>query len=109
MPNSAYAPDAAQRMTALYNDFAHHELNVAHWYIKRDAYVAAANRAKFALKTYPQAPAIEEALMILVSAYDKMGMNDLRDDADRVMRKNFPNSRLYKDGWDRKTAWWKLW
>jgi len=108
-PNSKYTPDANKRLNYLVNAMASLEVHVARYYMRRGAYVAAANRAQFALKTYPQAPAIEEALMILVSAYDKMGMNDLRDDADRVMRKNFPNSRLYKDGWDRKTAWWKLW
>ena len=48
-------------------------------------------------------------MYILVTAYDKMGMPELRDDAERVMKKNFPNSRFYKDGLDRKTAWWKLW
>ena len=77
--------------------------------LARRAYIAAANRAQQAIKTYPQAPAIEEAMYILVSSYDKMGMTDLRDDADRVMKKNFPNSRFYKDGLERKTAWWKLW
>jgi outer membrane protein assembly factor BamD len=45
----------------------------------------------------------------LVVSYDKLGMNDLRDDAERVMRQNFPTSRYYKEGIDRKTAWWKLW
>ena len=76
---------------------------------KRGAYIAASNRAQFAIKTYPQTPAVEEAMFIVVSAYDKLGMNDLRDDADRIMHKNFPNSRYYKDGLNRKTAWWKLW
>jgi outer membrane protein assembly factor BamD len=82
---------------------------VAHYYLKRGAYVAAANRAQTAIKTYPQAPAIEEAMYTLVMSYDKLGMNDLRDDAERVMRQNFPKSRYYKEGIDRKTAWWKLW
>ena len=108
-PNSKYTPDAHKRLNYLVNAMASLEVHVARYYMRRGAYVAAANRAQYALQTYPQAPSIEEALMILVHAYDKMGMNDLRDDADRVMRKNFPSSRLYKDGWDRKTAWWKLW
>ena len=84
-------------------------VNGARYYVKRGAYIAAANRAQFAIMTYPQAPAIEEAMFIMVTAYDKMGMNDLRDDADRVMKKNFPTSRFYKDGLTRKTAWWHLW
>ncbi|WP_226419520.1 outer membrane protein assembly factor BamD [Dechloromonas denitrificans] len=108
-PNSKYAPDAVKRMEYLVNALASMEVHVGRYYIMRGAYIAAANRAQFAVKTYPQAPAIEEAMFILVTAYDKMGMTDLRDDAERVMRQNFPKSRFYKDGLERKTAWWKLW
>ena len=108
-PNSKYTPDAIKRMEYLVNALASLEVHVARYYIKRGAYIAAANRAQYAVKTYPQAPAIEEAMFILVTAYDKLGMNDLRDDADRVMHKNFPNSHYYTDGLERKTAWWKLW
>jgi outer membrane protein assembly factor BamD len=108
-PNSKYTPDATLRMNYLINAMASLEVHVARYYTKRGAYIAAANRAQYAIKTYPQAPAIEEAMFIMVTAYDKMGMNDLRDDADRVMKKNFPNSRFYKDGLERKTAWWHLW
>jgi outer membrane protein assembly factor BamD len=108
-PNSKYTPDAIQRMNYLVNSMASHEIHVARYYIKRGAYVAAANRAQNAIKTYPTAPANEEALFILVTAYDKLGMTDLRDDADRVLRKNFPESRFYTEGLERKTAWWKLW
>jgi outer membrane protein assembly factor BamD len=108
-PNSKYTPDATLRMNYLINALASLEIHVARYYVKRGAYIAAANRAQYAIKTYPQAPAIEEAMFIMVTAYDKMGMNDLRDDADRVMKKNFPKSRFYKDGLTRKTAWWHLW
>jgi len=108
-PNSKYSPDAILRMNYLVNALASQEVHVARYYVKRGAYVAAANRAQFAVKTYPNAPAVEEALFLLVTAYDKLGMNDLRDDADRVLRQNYPNSRFYTDGLDRKTAWWKLW
>jgi hypothetical protein len=46
------------------------------------------------VKNYPDAPATEEALFIMVKAYDALGLNDLRDDAERVMRKNFPEQRI---------------
>lgn len=108
-PNSKYAPDAIQRMNYLINALASQEVHVARYYIKRGAYLAAANRAQSALKNYPTAPANEEALFIMVLAYDKLGMDDLRDDADRVMRKNFPNSAYYKDGLDKKFPWWQVW
>ena len=108
-PQSKYAPDAAARMKYLVNALAAHEVHVARYYMKRGAFVAAANRAQFAVKTYPDAPANEEALFVMVKAYDALGLNDLRDDSERVMRKNFPNSEYYKRGLNRKEPWWKLW
>jgi len=108
-PESRYTPDATARMKYLVNALASHEVHVARYYMKREAYVAAVNRAQTAIKTYPDAPANEEALFIMVKAYDLLGMNDLRDDAERVMRKNFPNSEYYARGIDRTLPWWRLW
>jgi len=108
-PESKYTPDATLRMKYLVNALASLEVHVARYYMKRNAYVAAINRAQFALKTYPEAPATEEALFIMVKAYDLMGINDLRDDSERVMRKNYPNSVYYTRGLEREVPWWKLW
>jgi len=108
-PKSKYADDGAARMRYLLNALAQHEVHVARYYMKRGAFVAAANRAQFALKTYPQATAIEEAVFILVKAYDALGMEDLRNDADRVMRKNFPESKYLTGKATRNVPWWKLW
>ena len=108
-PSSKYAADATARMKYLVNALASHEVHVARYYLKRGAFVAAANRAQFAVRTYLDAPANEEALFILVKAYDALGLNDLRDDAERVMRTNFPNSDYYKRGLDGNQAWWRLW
>ena len=91
-PESKYTPDALARMKYLINALASHEIHVARYYMKRGAYVAAVNRAQYALKNYPQAPALEEALLILVQAYDALGVPKLRNDADRVLRMNFPDS-----------------
>jgi outer membrane protein assembly factor BamD len=108
-PESRYAPDATARMNYLINALASHEVHVADYYMRRGAYVAAVNRAQAAIKTYPDAPANEKALFVLVKAYDHLGMADLRDDAERVMRKNFPNSPYYVRGLNRDEPWWKLW
>jgi outer membrane protein assembly factor BamD len=108
-PDSKYSPDAIQRMNYLVNALAAHEVHVARYYVARGAYVAAANRAQFALKTYPQAPANEEGLMLLVKAYDALGMKDLRADAERVMLKNFPNSPYLKGGGRPSAPWWQIW
>jgi outer membrane protein assembly factor BamD len=109
-PESRYAADAVQRMNWLVNALASNEVHVARYYLNRGAPVAAANRAQTALKNYPQAPAQEEALYILVRSYDAMGMTDLRDDARRVMQKNFPDSRYLKIiASDTPAPWWHLW
>ena len=108
-PDSKYAPDAIQRMNYLVNALASHEVHVARYYMKRKAYVAAANRTQYALKTYPGAPANEEGLVIMVKAYDAMGMTALRDDAERVMKKNFPDSVYLKGGPRRDVPWWQIW
>jgi outer membrane protein assembly factor BamD len=109
-PKSKYTPDAVQRMKHLVNVVALNEVQVARYYMKRGGYIAAANRAQYALKEYPQTPATEEALFIMIKAYDALGMTDLRDDAARVMRKNFPESRFLADstGVDAE-PWWKFW
>lgn len=108
-PDSKYTPDAILRMNYLVNAMASHEVHVAYYYLMRGAYVAAANRAQYAIKVYPESPSVEEALAILVAAYDKLEMTELRDDADRVLRKNYPDSRYLKEGVERQSAWWKLW
>lgn len=108
-PDSKYAADSVARMKYLVNALASHEVHVARYYMKRTAYLASINRAQFALKNYPDAPATEEALFIMVKSYDLLGMNDLRDDVERVMRKNYPKSEYYARGLDRKEPWWKLW
>ena len=94
VPDSRYAPDSIARMNYLVNALASHEIHVARYYMKRKAYIAAANRVQYALMTYPRAPANEEGLVIMVAAYDALGLKDLRDDAERVMRRNFADSEL---------------
>ncbi len=108
-PDSKYTEDAIARMRYLVNSLAQYEVHVARYYMKRGAYVAAANRAQYAVQNYIQAPAVEEAVFILVKAYDSLGMTDLRDAADRVMRKNFPQSKYLTGKASRDVAWWKLW
>jgi outer membrane protein assembly factor BamD len=109
-PESRYAPDAAARMRYLVNALASNEVHVARYYMKRGAYVAAANRAQYAIEHYPQAPAVEEAMVLLMRAYDALGMKDLRDSAERVLVKNFPKSvYLRPDGGKKKVPWWRLW
>jgi len=105
-PNSKYVADARLRMQYLVNSLAAHEIHVARYYFKRGAYIAAVNRCKSVITQYPNAPSHEEALFLLVASYDKLGLDTLRDDAERVLRQNFPNSKYFSKG---TTQWWKHW
>ncbi len=109
-PNSRYTPDGRQRMGFIVNSLATYEVHVARYYFRRGAYVAAAARAQQAVAEFQQSPAIEEALYILMESYDKLALNELRDDAGRVLRKNFPNSAYLTKGLAvRDKPWWKFW
>jgi len=109
-PESKYADDAEARMKFLVNAMAAGEVHIARYYYQRGAYVASANRAQAAIRRYPQAPAVEEALYILMHSYAKLGLDDLRGDAERVLRRNFPDSQFLARGLpedDRR--WWQVW
>lgn len=108
-PNSIYAKDADARLNYLVNAMAQYDVHVADYYYRRGAYLAAANRAQLAVKDYRGAPAIEEALFIMVRSYDALGLTELRDDADRVFKKNFPDSDFLKGGRKKSEPWWKIW
>lgn len=92
-PDSPYAADATARMNYLVTAMAQSEVNIARFYLDRGAYVAAVQRAQGAVRDYSGTPAAEEALSILMRAYDGLGMPQLRDDSRRVLEANFPGSR----------------
>lgn len=91
-PDSKYAPPARERVRHLTNTMARHELAIARYYHARDAHVAAVNRAKTVVEEYPDTPSVEEALGLMVSSYNIMGLPALADDSRRVLELNFPNS-----------------
>ena len=109
-PESRYAPDARQRMNYIVNSLAQYEVHVARYYYSRGAYLAAINRAQLALADYREVPALEEALYIMVRSYDALGLTQLRDDAQRVLTSNYPQSEFVAKGFRAKDdPWWKLW
>jgi outer membrane protein assembly factor BamD len=91
-PASKYAPDSKLRMQYLLNSLAKYGIHVASYYQRRGAHVAAVNRAMEVLTTYPNTPSTRDALLILVQGYDAMGKQDLRNDAQRVLDMNFPDT-----------------
>ncbi len=108
-PQSRYAPDARVRMDYIVNTLAEHEVQVSRYYFRRGAYLAAANRAKQAVTEYPQVPVSADALVLMVMSYDRLGLNDLRDDAQRVLSKNFPDRKITLDQGPASKPWWRFW
>lgn len=90
-PDSKYAEDARKRSLYLRNNLAHHEVHVANYYMRRQAYVAAVNRAKYVLEHYDQATATPDALVVMIQAYEKLDMQELAQDARRVLSLNYPD------------------
>ncbi|HEY3698991.1 MAG TPA: outer membrane protein assembly factor BamD [Spongiibacteraceae bacterium] len=90
-PDSQYAPDARARMTFLRARLARYEINVANYYFRRKAYLAAANRGRYVVDNYQQTEAVPDALAVMVQAYQLLGLNDLADDALKVLRTNYPD------------------
>ncbi|WP_374090368.1 outer membrane protein assembly factor BamD [Methylomicrobium lacus] len=90
-PNSKYVPDSKQRMIALKNNLAMHEVHVARYYMKRKAYVAAVNRASEVIEKYQRTPAVPFALEVLKEAYEKLEMTEQAANIDRIYRQNYPD------------------
>lgn len=89
-PNSQYAPDSQKRMTYLKNRLATYEVHVARYYVKREAWIAAANRGRYVVENYQETPAVPDALSVMVLAYSELGMADLAGDSQAVLDTNFP-------------------
>lgn len=107
-PNSKYTPDSINRMKYLLNAIAQHEIHVANYYLKKGAYLAAANRAQHAITQYQGTPSTKEALLILIRSYDALGMTQLRDDAKRVFNANYPKNDQ-EDTRKIEKSWWQFW
>ena len=98
-PNSRYATDARARMIELRDLFARHELETALYYLRREAYVAAADRAKYLLETYPQSAFQYDAVAVLAEAYTGLGNKALAADARRVLQQNAPDHPYLAGDW----------
>jgi outer membrane protein assembly factor BamD len=87
-PDSPYSPDARQRLIAMRNHLAQEQLNVAEFYMRRGAYLAAANRAQGVVENFPQTPAVNKSLVLMVDAYEKLGMPEFAEEARKVLAAN---------------------
>lgn len=108
-PDSRYCPDARQRMVFLRNNLSYYEIDVANYYMRRGAYVAAMNRARYLLETYPGTPEAGNALTVLHRAYTELDMLDLAEDTLVVLEHNYPE-HPYLTGDDGKEGFFdRLW
>lgn len=93
-PDSKYKPNALQRVIYLRNMFAQSELNVSRYYFKRKMYVAAIERASYLVKTYPQAPSAEEALVIMYDSNKALGLDSAASDVMRVYEATYHTNKM---------------
>ena len=105
-PQSVYAHDARQRMIFLRNRLADYEVHVADYYLRRRAWVAAIARARYCIENYDGAPAVRQALEIMIDAYHALGMNDLAERSQEVYALNYPGQRPERH---RGRDWWPFW
>lgn len=105
-PDSKYAADAAKRQTWLVSTIAQNEVHIAEYYYKRGAYVAAVNRAQTVVTDFKGVPIVERALYIAYLSFDKLGNTELRDDTERVLRANFPNTVYFDQGLKAQVNYW---
>jgi outer membrane protein assembly factor BamD len=89
-PDSAYAADAKARMIHLRNLLARYEINVANYYFRRSAYLAATNRGRYVVENFPQSPAVGDGLAVMVQGYTLLGLDDLAQDSLDVLVLNYP-------------------
>ena len=89
-PDSKYAEDASGRMVYLRNLLAQYEIHVARYYLRRGVYIGAVNRARYVIENYTRTPSVPDALLIMARAYKILGLDDLSNDALRVLELNYP-------------------
>jgi outer membrane protein assembly factor BamD len=96
-PESEYAPDARKRMIAIRNRLAALEIHAADYYVKRQAYVAANNRARYVVENFPRTPQVEEALIILIETYRFFDLKKAADNAVTLLAINYPDSDAFNE------------
>lgn len=95
-PNSKYKANSLQRMIYLRNMYAQHELNVSQFYFKRKMYVAAIERASYLVKTYPQAPSVQNALVIMYDANMALGLKNAAQEALTVYQATYHTNKMVR-------------
>jgi outer membrane protein assembly factor BamD len=97
-PSSRYAPDAKQRMIYLRNLLAAYEIHVAHYYLTRNAYVAAANRGRYVVENFQETPSVGDGLAVMTEAYQRLTLDELAATSLETLKLNYPDHPSLVDG-----------
>lgn len=97
-PDSSYAPDAKKRMVYLKNQLAAYEVQVASYYLRRGAPIAAVNRAKFVLESFQDTPSVPNALALMVESYKTLDEAELAQQSKDMLAANYPNHTYLTEG-----------
>jgi len=87
-PNSRYSGDAHQRMVYLRNQMAEKEILIAEFYIERKSWLSSAKRSKAVITRYPNTIWTKRALEIMLLSYQKLELDDLAADTQKVIDYN---------------------
>ena len=108
-PRSDYAKDAHKRLLYLRNNIAQSEVNIAQFYLKKKAYIAAVRRASKVIEHYQKTPAVKPALEVMIKAYDKMGLKSLAEDSRRILTLNQNNGAFISEDTRKKPLGYRIW
>ncbi|WP_123589420.1 outer membrane protein assembly factor BamD [Salinisphaera orenii] len=103
-PDSVYAKDAQLHMVDIRNRLAEYEINVAEYYLRRRAYVAASRRAEGVIERFQGSDSVPRALEIMEESYAQLGLADLAEDTRAILQTSYPNYILHRDEFYRQRA-----
>ena len=89
-PNTEYAIESKSKLVTLRNILARHELFVAIFYTKEEAYIASINRCKYIIEKFPNTPSVPAALHLIAHNYDKINAPKLAEDSRRILKTSYP-------------------
>jgi outer membrane protein assembly factor BamD len=98
-PDSQYNEDAQKRMIFLRDRLAQYEIGVGRFYMKRHAYLAAAQRGERVMLNYQGTSVVDDALALQVEAYALLKQDFESQQALALLKANYPDhEQLDEDG-----------
>jgi outer membrane protein assembly factor BamD len=76
-------------MIHLRNRLADYEVHVARYYVDRQAWMAAARRARGVIEEFDGAPAVKDALEVMILSYERLEMPEAAANTREVYALNY--------------------